>query len=256
MSASGSSVVGAGAHLSHAQRVRLEHAADLASKALSRDAKVKERDLHERLLKQARAHDGALYELCESEAAPPHKRPRFVHAPSGFIGLPAALKRAVSQQLEGYTFSGLFPEIHRAWITIDKTLFIWDYTDPRGAFYQYDGLDQPIVHVALVPTRAGVFASEAAPRFLLLLSTPVEVVVLAVYVSSGAGGGAERIDLHETGFSGERTRHATTPLPPTPTATPTPTPTATPPTSRSVSWSLTQYLIVSSTKTARGQLCC
>ena len=43
-------------------------------------------------------------------------------------------------------FMGLFPQIHRAWMTIDHMLFLWDYTDPRGSFYQYDGLDQTIIH--------------------------------------------------------------------------------------------------------------
>ena len=37
---------------------------------------------------------------------------------------------------------GIFPGIQRAWMTIDHILFLWDYTDPRGSFYQYDGLDQ------------------------------------------------------------------------------------------------------------------
>lgn len=37
---------------------------------------------------------------------------------------------------------GVFSSIKRAWMTIDHILFLWDYTDPRGSFYQYDGLDQ------------------------------------------------------------------------------------------------------------------
>jgi len=34
-------------------------------------------------------------------------------------------------------FGGLFPEIHRAWITIDKTLYLWNYLDGTQyeAFY-------------------------------------------------------------------------------------------------------------------------
>ena len=98
-------------------------------------------------------------------------------------------------------------------------LFLWDYTDPRGSFYQYDGLDQvalsvlrppcplprshpaehartpartpivvihspaagnasqAIIHAALVRPRAGVFAADATPQWLLLLSTPLEVCI-------------------------------------------------------------------------------
>ena len=40
-------------------------------------------------------------------------------------------------------------------MTIDHVLYLWDYTDPRGSFYQYDGLDQTIIHAALVRPRAG-----------------------------------------------------------------------------------------------------
>ena len=47
--------------------------------------------------------------------------------------------QAASEQLEYHMFMGLFPQIHRAWMTIDHMLFLWDYTDPRGSFYQARG---------------------------------------------------------------------------------------------------------------------
>jgi len=59
-------------------------------------------------------------------------------------------------------------------MTIDHILFLWDYTDPRGSFYQYDGLDQTIIHASLARPRAGVFEEGATPQWLLLLSTPVD----------------------------------------------------------------------------------
>ena len=37
---------------------------------------------------------------------------------------------------ENYMFGGLFPEIHRAWITIDKTLYLWNYLDGSQALAQ------------------------------------------------------------------------------------------------------------------------
>ena len=109
--------------------------------------------------------------------------------------MPAALKQAAAQLEYYHTFSGVFPQIHRAWMTIDHILFLWDYTDPRGSFYQYDGLDQTIIHASLVRPRAGVFEEGATPPWLLLLSTPVEVVLLGLYTN-----GTE-IDIYETGFS-------------------------------------------------------
>jgi hypothetical protein len=84
---------------------------------------------------QARTNEGCMYEACESDA-PLHKQPQFVPAPGGFTAMPAALKQAATDQLEYHMFVGLFPEMHRAWMTIDHMLFIWDYNEPRGAFYQ------------------------------------------------------------------------------------------------------------------------
>ena len=77
-------------------------------------------------------------------------------------------KQAASEQLEYHMFMGLFPQIHRAWMTIDHMLFLWDYTDPRGSFYQYDGLDQTIIHATLVKPRPSVFAGSSTPQWLLV----------------------------------------------------------------------------------------
>ena len=183
-----------------AKRQSLERARELVSKAAQRDAKVPDRDLYDHLLKQARTGgpDGCLYTECQPAALSMHKRPQFELAAGGFTQMPLALKQAASEQLEYHMFMGLFPQIHRAWMTIDHMLFLWDYTDPRGSFYQYDGLDQTIIHATLVRPRRGAFAGSSTPQWLLLLSTPLEVVVLAVYCS---GHEFSQIDIHETGFS-------------------------------------------------------
>ena len=104
-------------------------------------------------------------------------------------------------------------------MTIDHQLFLWDYTDPRGSFYQYDGLDQTIIHASLVVPRRGVFEEGAQPQWLLLLSTPVEVILFGLYTN-----GTE-IDIYETGFSvptdGARAAQS---LPPPPASSPPPPP--------------------------------
>ena len=129
--------------LTASQRQQLEKARELVSKAAQRDGKVTDRDLYDWLLKQARAGgpDGCLYTECQPSAQSMHTRPQFELVPGGFTQMPLALKQAASEQLEYHMFMGLFPQIHRAWMTIDHMLFLWDYTDPRGSFYQYDGLD-------------------------------------------------------------------------------------------------------------------
>lgn len=180
-------------------RMSIESAAEHVTRQYSKDAKISERDLHDRLLKQARMEESQLYEEASRDAPVMHRRPALTEAPGGFTQMPAALKQA-TRQLEYYhTFSGVFPQIHRAWTTIDHVLFLWDYTDPRGSFYQYDGLDQTIIHAALVRPRHGVFEEGATPQWLLLLSTPVEVVVLGLYTMDGPA--ISEIDIFETGFS-------------------------------------------------------
>ena len=76
--------------------------------------------------------------------SPPSLPPSAPHspAPPALPRTPSPLTSTAGSALRRYhMFMGLFPQIHRAWMTIDHMLFLWDYTDPRGSFYQYDGLD-------------------------------------------------------------------------------------------------------------------
>ncbi|KAJ2069752.1 hypothetical protein GGI08_000198, partial [Coemansia sp. S2] len=50
--------------------------------------------------------------------------------------------------LECRCFMGLFPEIKRAWITVDHRLFLWNYED-ESDFYSFEDQEQIIVSVAL-----------------------------------------------------------------------------------------------------------
>ncbi|XP_041675233.1 LOW QUALITY PROTEIN: nuclear pore complex protein Nup154 [Drosophila eugracilis] len=72
---------------------------------------------------------------------------------------------------------GLFPEIGRAWLTIDSEIYIWTFNQFRDVAY-YDGLSHLIVSVGLVKPKAGVFVEDV--KYLLILTTPIEVIVLGV----------------------------------------------------------------------------
>ncbi|KAH8413233.1 hypothetical protein KR009_009074 [Drosophila setifemur] len=72
---------------------------------------------------------------------------------------------------------GLFPEIGRAWLTIDSEIYIWSYNHARDVAF-YDGLSHLIVSVGLVKPREGVFVQDV--KNLLVLTTPIEVIVLGV----------------------------------------------------------------------------
>ncbi|RKP01615.1 hypothetical protein CXG81DRAFT_11769, partial [Caulochytrium protostelioides] len=112
--------------------------------------------------------------------------------------------------LECRCFMGLFPEINRAWVTIDNRLFLWDYTASQGKpsasaaaagaaddnLVTYDGQKQIIISVALVKPVAGVFLPQI--EFLLVVTTPIEIILLGVTFE-----GPERRELAiiETGLA-------------------------------------------------------
>nr|XP_021407740.1 nuclear pore complex protein Nup155 [Lonchura striata domestica] len=82
---------------------------------------------------------------------------------------------------------GVFPEISRAWLTIDSDIFMWNYEDGGDLAY-FDGLSETIIAVGLVKPKAGIFQPHV--RHLLVLATPVDIVILGLHCSniqSGTG---------------------------------------------------------------------
>uniref|UniRef100_A0A7S2W9K2 Nucleoporin Nup133/Nup155-like N-terminal domain-containing protein n=1 Tax=Mucochytrium quahogii TaxID=96639 RepID=A0A7S2W9K2_9STRA len=92
--------------------------------------------------------------------------------------VPRAIRNLYSQ-IECETFMGLFPEINRAWITIDNKLFLWNYYKGED-FYMYSGLDQLIVSIGLARPRPGVFGPDV--EYVVVISTPVEIVLLKLRI--------------------------------------------------------------------------
>ncbi|XP_042309327.1 nuclear pore complex protein Nup155 [Sceloporus undulatus] len=83
---------------------------------------------------------------------------------------------------------GVFPEISRAWLTIDSDIFMWNYEDGGDLAY-FDGLSETILAVGLVKPKAGIFQPHI--RHLLVLATPVDIVILGLsYTTLQAGSGA------------------------------------------------------------------
>ncbi|XP_071991346.1 nuclear pore complex protein Nup155-like [Engystomops pustulosus] len=72
---------------------------------------------------------------------------------------------------------GVFPEISRAWLTIDSDIFMWNYEEGGDVAY-FDGLSETILSVGLVKPKEGIFQPHI--RYLLVLATPVDVVILGV----------------------------------------------------------------------------
>uniref|UniRef100_A0A336MUH0 CSON006340 protein n=1 Tax=Culicoides sonorensis TaxID=179676 RepID=A0A336MUH0_CULSO len=89
------------------------------------------------------------------------------------------------KHIKCHCMMGLFPEIGRAWMTIDSDIYIWTYEQSRDVAY-FDGLSDLIVSVGLVQPKSGVFISDV--KYLLVLTTPVEIVVLGVTFGDGNKG--------------------------------------------------------------------
>ena len=81
---------------------------------------------------------------------------------------------------------GLFPKIERAWLTIDSDIYVWRFADCQDLAY-FDGLTDTIVSVALLTPKSGIFRPHI--KYLLCLTTAVEIVLLGVtFTDEGSGG--------------------------------------------------------------------
>ncbi|XP_048876664.1 nuclear pore complex protein Nup155 [Brienomyrus brachyistius] len=80
---------------------------------------------------------------------------------------------------------GVFPEISRAWLTVDNDIFMWNYEDGGDVAY-FDGLSETILSVGLVKPKEGIFQPHI--HFLLVLATPVDVVILGLSFPRAQGG--------------------------------------------------------------------
>ena len=106
---------------------------------------------------------------------------RSVNHVSGLTTIP--LPVGLEEQFNHMQFScdmGLFPEINRAWLTIDSNLFLWAYDNGADIAF-YDRLTETILGVGLIKPKKGVFKEHIS--FLLVLTTTVEIQLLGVMAS-------------------------------------------------------------------------
>ncbi|GIL76872.1 hypothetical protein Vretifemale_6406 [Volvox reticuliferus] len=84
-------------------------------------------------------------------------------------------------------FIGLFPQIRRAWASVDNSLFLWRYDKTSDVPVEYSGEDQAITAVCLTEPKAGVFLP--AIRYIIVLCTAAEIVMLGVCPSRRGNSG-------------------------------------------------------------------
>ncbi|PVU87536.1 hypothetical protein BB559_005997 [Furculomyces boomerangus] len=97
--------------------------------------------------------------------------------------------------LNSNCFMGLFPEIRRAWITVDHRLFIWNYEEEND-FYNYEDQDQLIVSVALVKPKKNIFSKEI--QHVLVIATTLEIILLGVGIDTKSSVKNGQLSLYST----------------------------------------------------------
>ncbi|KAM3705465.1 hypothetical protein ACB098_03G081800 [Castanea mollissima] len=99
---------------------------------------------------------------------------------------PVLVERYNAAGGEGTALCGIFPEIRRAWASVDNSLFLWRFDKWDGQCPEYCGEEQAICAVGLAKSKPGVFVE--AIQYLLILATPVELILVGVCCSRGGDG--------------------------------------------------------------------
>jgi hypothetical protein len=77
---------------------------------------------------------------------------------------------------EGF-LSGILPEIHRVWFSMDNVLMLWDY-ETNDNIIEYPHIEDIITGVALVDKNSDIFTSKVA--YMLVVATRIQVTLLGV----------------------------------------------------------------------------
>lgn len=101
---------------------------------------------------------------------------------------PVLIERYNAAGGEGTALCGIFPEIRRAWASVDNSLFLWRFDKWDGQCPEYSGEEQAICAVGLVKAKPGIFVE--AIQYLLVLATPAELLLIGV-CCSGSGDGSD-----------------------------------------------------------------
>lgn len=96
------------------------------------------------------------------------------------------------------TLMGLFADINHAWVVIDNSLFMWDYTHPDPELIGFEDQPHTIHAVALVPPKPGIFVGTIT--HILVVATSSEMILLGVSATDSAAG-TKSVALYQTKMS-------------------------------------------------------
>ncbi|KAI9152112.1 Nucleoporin NUP170 [Paramyrothecium foliicola] len=93
------------------------------------------------------------------------------------------------------TLMGLFAEINHAWVVIDNSLFLWDYTRPEAELIGFEDQPHTIHCVALVPPKPGIFVNTITN--ILVVATSSDIILLGVSTTDTPAG-TKAVTLYQT----------------------------------------------------------
>ncbi|KAJ4153524.1 hypothetical protein LMH87_010008 [Akanthomyces muscarius] len=96
------------------------------------------------------------------------------------------------------TLMGLFAEINHAWVVIDNSLFLWDYTNNDAELIGFEDQPHTIQAVALVPPKKGIFVNTIT--HILVVATSSEIILLGVSAALTPAG-TKTVSLYQTKMS-------------------------------------------------------
>ena len=92
---------------------------------------------------------------------------------------------------------GLFADLNHAWVTIDNSMYLWDYTLPDPPLIGFEEQPHTINAVGMVWPRAGVFLPSITR--LLVIATTTDLYIIGVAPTAAPTGG-HAISLYSTGM--------------------------------------------------------
>ena len=93
------------------------------------------------------------------------------------------------------TLMGLFADINHAWVVIDNSLFLWDYTHPEPELIGFEDQPYQINAVALVAPKPGIFVNTIT--HILAVGTVNDMILLGVSATDTAAG-TKAVSLYQT----------------------------------------------------------
>ena len=109
---------------------------------------------------------------------PPKGWPRMVRLASPMVN---EMPKMVMERFSGcrtVAFCGVFPEVNRAWASVDNALFLWRYDRWQDVPVEFQATDQSIVAAGVFTPRAKVF--QPAVQHVLVMCTTTEIVFVGV----------------------------------------------------------------------------